>query len=156
MDMNVILVRHGAAVPAELDPTRPLSVEGIAQAERVGELLSRTGIAPAAVWTSGKKRAIQTGEILANALCFAGAAEPRKGLSPNGDPEAAREEIEAWGKDLVIAAHIPVLPRLASLLVWGKDDAEPLDFACGAAAILSREGRGRFRLTGLIDPAWLG
>ncbi len=153
--MYVILVRHGTAVSEQIDPARPLSVEGIAEAERIGDLLSRTGIVPAAIWSSGKKRAIQTAEIVSNALCFRGTLEIRKGLSPNGDPAAAAEEIEAWGRDLLVAAHVPILPRLASLLVWGEDSGETFDFPRGAAAILSREGRGRFRLAGLVDPAWL-
>jgi len=67
--MNLYLVQHAKAKPAELDPERPLTEEGMVDARRVASFVSRnTDTRVAAILHSGLLRAQQTAQIFAEYL----------------------------------------------------------------------------------------
>jgi phosphohistidine phosphatase len=77
---------------------------------------------------SGKLRARQTAEILAEGLGVA-RTEERAGLNPN-DPVAP---VAAWLSDgphesLAVVGHLPFLERLASLLVAADERVHVVEF----------------------------
>ena len=63
--MTLYLVQHGAAVPEQEDPERPLSAQGAEDVERLAGLLAHLGVSVARVLHSGKTRAAQTAAKLA-------------------------------------------------------------------------------------------
>ena len=54
--MKLYLVHHGDAVPADVDPQRPLSAEGRVGVEQVAGAAAQRAVKPAVVWHSGKLR----------------------------------------------------------------------------------------------------
>ena len=65
--MRVYLVQHGASKSEEEDPQRRLTDKAIGEVENVARFLRPLKLGVDAVWHSGKARAQQTGELLAEA-----------------------------------------------------------------------------------------
>src|SRR6059036_3403914 len=125
--MNLYLVHHGVAVGPEVDPRRPLSPAGLANAERLAAQAAARGVKPGVVWHSGKLRAKQTAEAfwrLCNALSEISAT---RDLQPDDPPSWMRDRLRGESRDILIAGHFPFLSRLLTLLVTGREDA-PIPF----------------------------
>jgi phosphohistidine phosphatase len=114
--MIVCLVRHGDALPAETDPARPLSAKGQAEVEATAKELLAEGAQVSEIWHSGKLRAKQTAEILARVLNVSKVIE-KKGLKPDDPVTPIAKLLRATDKTILIAGHLPFLPKLASLLM---------------------------------------
>jgi phosphohistidine phosphatase len=147
--MHVYVVQHGQALPKEEDPERPLSDAGRAEVERVAKhLAGRLGqamtIPIAEVHHSGKLRAQQTAEILAQRIAQNATLRAIEGLSPNDDPRIIADRLEARraeGTALMLVGHLPHLQRLAGLLIAGSADARPIRFRNAGVVRLSWDGR---------------
>ncbi len=93
MEVNakeLYLVRHGEAMSAEEDPGRPLSDRGRREVERVARAVSGRCPSLERIAHSGKLRAQQTAEIMAEHLKPCDGVSSLPGLAPNDDPEVAR------------------------------------------------------------------
>jgi phosphohistidine phosphatase len=139
--VTLYLVQHGTSRTATEDPGRGLSDEGAAAVHTIAGVARNYGVPVAAIVHSGKKRALQTAEILAAAL------EPRdgiaalEGIGPLDDVEAAAPVLT--DRDgLMVVGHLPFLGRLASLLVTGTADHELFRFQNGGIVCLGRNGDG--------------
>src|SRR5512139_2014144 len=97
--MRLYLVRHGEALPREVDPERGLSNEGRQEAEKVAAFLKGLAIEVEAVWESGKKRATQTAEIMASAVRSKGGIVRRSGIDPNDPVEPIAEKLSLLDGD---------------------------------------------------------
>ncbi len=84
--MLVYLVRHGEAVPDNVDPARPLSEKGRAEVEETAKQLLADGAKVDEIWHSGKLRAKQTAEIIARVLGVEKVLE-KPGLKPDDPPD---------------------------------------------------------------------
>lgn len=153
--MILFLVRHGEAVEETVDPERPLSARGIQEVSLTGQFLKGIGAQPQVFLCSEKLRARQTAERVREEMGLSVKVEPRKGLAPKDEPEPFVEELAQMSRDLLIAGHSPFLPRLASLLICGKSDAEAFPIAAGGVVRLEREGRGAWKLSLSISPSEL-
>lgn len=109
------LVRHGGAVPEQVDPARPLSEKGRFEVEETARQLKDQGARVDEIWHSGKLRARQTAEIIARILNINNIFE-KPGLKPNDDAAAIAELLRQTGKTILIAGHLPFIPKLANLL----------------------------------------
>ncbi|MGE0039924.1 MAG: histidine phosphatase family protein [Vicinamibacterales bacterium] len=138
--MLVVLVHHAQAVGPDVDHMRPLSAEGRRQADRVAAALAARGVAPAVVWHSGKLRARQTAEACWRALNPFAAYAAARGLQPSDAPEAVATALLAEDRDVLIAGHLPNLPRLLRRLVTGHDDGGMEEFPAHGAVALERRG----------------
>lgn len=129
--MDVYLMQHGVAMPAEEDPARPLSASGHAEVERVARRAATSGIAIGRCIHSGKLRAEQTARVLGEAV--GAVIEGREGLSPS-DPVGPlvdwlrRAAEPASPPSIAIVGHLPFLDRLAGVLVAGDENARPVRF----------------------------
>jgi phosphohistidine phosphatase len=123
--MTLYLVQHGAAVPEQEDPERPLSAQGAEDIERLAGLLAHLGVSVARVLHSGKTRAAQTAAKLATAVLNQGEPEVASGLKPKDAPGLLAERLAGVGEDWLLVSHQPLLGRLTSRLVGG-DSARPL------------------------------
>ncbi|HYN57153.1 MAG TPA: phosphohistidine phosphatase SixA [Motilibacterales bacterium] len=125
--MDVYLMQHGEAMPAELDPSRSLSEVGQRSVEAVSRHAAACGVRVDRIVHSGKLRAVESALILGRAL---GCDDVRhvEGLSPGADVEAAAAALidPSVPGSLAIVGHLPFLDRLASALVAGDSDAHVL------------------------------
>ena len=115
--MNLILVRHGEALPMEVDPDQPLSPAGQSAVRGLAEVLDRSGIEVAAFYHSPKTRARQTATMLQQHLHPAAILRERGGLSPYDDPEPLVTDIGSWTRTSLICGHLPFLSRLLCRLL---------------------------------------
>ena len=136
--MKLYLVQHGNCVSKEVDPDRPLSDQGRDDVERVAGFIKPLNIG-AKVWHSGKTRAMQTAEILADGIRVDGQIEAVEGLSPNDDAADVKCRIESLGKDIMLVGHLPFMNKLASLLLTDDENKEAVKFVQGSVVCLSDE-----------------
>lgn len=148
----VVLVRHGQAKSTEEDPSRPLSIAGRQQAERMSTWFAQLGLEVDEVRHSGKPRAQQTAEILAKRLGVRTARVRRvDGLAPADDVEPVAAALEGDRESVMLVGHLPFLNKLASRLLTGDADRVGLRFAEVGAAVLARNS-GHWLLVALISP----
>ena len=142
MPRTIVLVHHAEAVLPNVDHMRPLSSAGQAHAERLALRLAGRGVKPAAVWHSGKLRARQTAEACWRACNpLAGFAAVR-GVQPDDEVETITAALEAEPGDVLVAGHMPHLPRLLHRLLTGRRDGDADDFPQHGAVALERDGVG--------------
>lgn len=147
------LVQHGKAYPESADPERRLTPEGVEETRRVGRLLRRAGVRVVEIVHSGKARARQTAEILAEYLSPSAVREA-EGLSPNDDPGTWAAHLQTARDPLMIVGHLPHLARLATLLLTGKAEPPIVSFKYSGVLGLDRvEGEGGgWRIAFFITP----
>jgi phosphohistidine phosphatase len=117
--MQVCLVHHADAVGPDVDPQRPLSALGRSQAEWLADEVKALGMAPAAIWHSGKLRARQTAEAFLRVSPFAEFKMVR-GLRPDDPPEIMQNVLLHDGRDLVVVGHMPSIAALLRMLATGS------------------------------------
>jgi phosphohistidine phosphatase len=118
--VRIFLVRHGDAVPQEdagSDRDRWLSAKGREQARILGRLLREQGIEPQAIICSPLPRAVQTAELLANALDYIGIVTSLRSLEPAAHPNVAIREIHAAGSPVIVVSHEPVISSIGAGLM---------------------------------------
>jgi len=122
--MDLWLVRHGEAVPASVDPARPLSIDGIRSLSAAASALSGKIGRLDFVATSGKLRARQTAEIFCAAAGYpAGRIEETKALSPDATPEMFLAFMEGQGgkENILCVGHLPSIAHIAAALLSAGD-----------------------------------
>jgi phosphohistidine phosphatase len=152
--MKLYLVQHGKAVPEEVDRERPLTEEGRREVEKVASFVKKLDLSVDYLWHSGKKRAAQTAQILAEVVKVRKGSRAREGLAPNDDVGAIREELAASG-DVLIVGHLPFLSKLASLLLTGSESAGAVAFKNGGIVCLSLSDEKRWQLEWAVTPELL-
>ncbi len=155
--MMLYLMQHAQAVPEEVDPQRPLSAEGRAAIARVAARAARLSLPIEHIYHSGKLRARQTAEALAAALHLESKVEELEGLNPKdrAEPLARWLRVEAQ-KDtggITLVSHLPLLERLASLLVTGDEDRGVVVVQYAALIALTPKGDGKhFMVQWILTP----
>ncbi|PTL36090.1 phosphohistidine phosphatase SixA [Candidatus Methylomirabilis limnetica] len=145
------LVRHGEAKADMEDSARPLSDRGRDEIQRVARHAAILGLEVAQIRHSGKVRARQTAEILAEHLAPRLGIRQIEGLAPGDAPDRARAELEAAGEPLMLVGHLPHLSRLVSALVLGDNEEEIIWPDTGTMVCLAKTERG-FRLLWVLTP----
>lgn len=154
------LMQHAQAVPEEVDPQRPLSEEGRAAIGRVAARAAQQTLAVEHIYHSGKLRARQTAELLAAALHREDRVEELAGLNPKdrAEPLARWLRVETQKPSaggMVLVSHLPLLDRLASLLVTGDEEMGVIAFQYAALVALLPKGDGkRFAVEWVLPPQW--
>lgn len=120
--MLLHLIRHGHALPADDDFSRPLSGHGRADVIRLAQHLRTCASGPPAhIWHSPLRRAEETAALLAQNICQPVTLEIAPHLQPEDDPaHIVRALAEPFPSNLAIVGHQPHLGDLASLLVLGR------------------------------------
>ena len=115
--MSILLVRHGQAVALTTgDRERFLTQRGRSETLSVGQQLLALGHVPSAIVSSPLVRAVQTAEILAHALGFAGLVTTEPALEPEADPAAALRRVTSGAGVTMIVCHEPIVRGMAALL----------------------------------------
>jgi phosphohistidine phosphatase len=151
--MNLYLMQHGISMSEEDDPSRPLTEDGRATVARVAERAQAAGVAIDRILHSGKLRAEQTAQILADALGTS--AEATDGLAPNDPVTPITEWLRDQSEDgsVALVGHLPFLDRLASLLVGDDEDAQVIEFQNGGlVALVPKPDRAGFAVAWILAP----
>jgi phosphohistidine phosphatase len=120
----LVLVHHGDAVGPDVDPMRPLSSVGRAATGRLAGLAAERGVKPDAIWHSGKLRARQTAELFWKACNPFAPITAERGLLPDDPPQWIRDRLTGEPRSILIASHMPYLPRLLALLIGNRARTE--------------------------------
>jgi phosphohistidine phosphatase len=149
----LFLARHGMPVSKEVDLTKPLSEEGKREVEKVAKFFAESPVRPGVIYHSGKKRAVQTAEIIHEKLKLDKVPLAKEGISPLDSPGIIAEEIDVSDSNLMIVGHLPHLSRLASWLVTGNDSEAIVDFKQGAVLCLQKDDKHeKWLVSWLIAP----
>lgn len=136
--MALYLVQHGKSLPQELDPEKGLSPEGLADTRRIASVAASYGVRPAVIRHSGKKRALQTAEIFAEALIGQkNQTLPLQGIGPLDDATAIAGSLEP-GDNVMMVGHLPFMERLTGFLVAGSAERVVFKFQNGGIVCLDR------------------
>jgi phosphohistidine phosphatase len=159
--MRLILVRHAEAVPMgtdgiATDSERPLTELGKQQATKLGELLKAKGIAVSVVMTSPLVRAVQTAELLSQALTPGKELVITERLSLDElRPKKLSKLIFEQGGLPMLVGHMPTIAEYLSWLMNANTDAIDFDKASAAGVSCEYEiAKGGGTLEWLITPSW--
>jgi phosphohistidine phosphatase len=140
--MAIFLVQHGKSLPKEQDPEKGLSQEGISDVERIAGVAKSYGIRVSLIKHSGKKRAMQTAEIFANALQPDGGVQESSGLDPLDDVTPVAEHLSSKG-DVMLIGHLPFMEKLTSYLTAGSTEKTIFKFQNGGIVCLDQDPQNR-------------
>ena len=151
--MRLYLVQHAEARSKEEDPSRPLSRSGQEDIRKVAEYSGKyLQIQVKQIFHSGKLRAKQTAEILAEHLRPEKGFTVAEGLEPLADSKAWKGQLAETTEDTMIVGHLPHLSKLASHLLTGDEAKEVVTFRMGGITCLERDENGRWTVRWVITP----
>lgn len=151
--MNLYLVQHAEAKTDAEDPNRPLTDKGLAEIEKTArQLAAKVRPSVNVVIHSGKLRALQTAEVLADYISPVGGIKPADGLKPNDDPAVWAEQLGAITEDVMLVGHLPHMSRLAGKLLCGCNTGEIIAFKNAGIVCLSRDDGGQWSLKWFLVP----
>jgi len=150
--MRVYVVRHGDAVSDKVDPARPLSKDGRAIVQRAAGLLRESGVRVPRVLYSGKTRAAQTAEILAESVGDASHVQEMAGLKPLDPVAPMVRAVNEWTDDTMIVSHLPLVGSLVSRLVTGTETVQTVFFQPATTVCLLRLDDDTWTILWIISP----
>ena len=154
--MKLYLVQHAEAKAEEEDPARPLSEKGLKDIRSVAGFLRGKNIRVSRILHSGKLRAKQTAEALSEAIPSSIGVEETGGLAPLDDPCAWEERLSAESGDVVLVSHLPLLAKLAGLLLASDPERKVVDFRMGGIVCLEKSEEGDWSIQWVLTPRILG
>ena len=154
--MRLYLVQHAESKPEAEDPARGLTVKGASDVKKVADFLKPLGLSVAAIWHSGKTRAVQTTEFFAQAISASQGIIKHDGLAPLDPVQPIEQEVSRVSEDLMVVGHLPFMGKLASALAAGSDSADAVAFQQGGVVCLERDEQGAWRIRWAVTPELLG
>jgi phosphohistidine phosphatase len=104
---------------------------------------------------SGKLRARQTAELLAEAIAPGLEVETSGLLNPNDNPKAFDWQSESWDQDTLVVSHQPFLGKLVAHLVADNENLPLVAFQPGSMVCLERS-EGHWQIDWMVRPELLG
>lgn len=146
------MVQHAEAKPQVEDPARPLSEKGLADIRRIANFIKTRGLMVSKILHSGKLRARQTAEALAEGVSSAKGVEQADELAPLDDPGIWAQRLREGTEDLMLVGHLPHLSKLASLLLAGDPERKIVGFRQGGIVCLERDEAGEWSVRWVLTP----
>ena len=150
--MKLYLVQHGEAFTEEENPERCLTDQGRSEVEKIGKFLKYAKVRLHAIEHSGKIRALETAEIIAENLEKEATLLEKDGLSPKAPVIVWRDELNNRNSDTMLVGHLPFLSKLAGLLLGNNELLEPLKFRYGCVVCLEKDAENKWILNWMIIP----
>lgn len=150
--MRLYLVQHGEATSEEIDPNRPLTEKGRQDVARTAEFLRASSIKIDIILHSTKTRAVETAQILAEAILPKEGTEQREDLTPNDPVDKLFDELNTENRDLMVVGHLPFLGKLASLALAGSGSSEIVGFKQAGVVCLERKEDKNWQLVFAVTP----
>jgi phosphohistidine phosphatase len=154
--MIIYLARHGDYLNGNDDFTRSLSERGRSDIAAVAREMKRKGVHVSATLHSGKLRAQQTAEILADELMPSSIISVAERLAPNDDPVAFEMQyFPKLASKTLIVGHLPFMGLLVSHLLTGDPERAPEAFEAGTVVCLEQAGDGNWSKLWVVHPSRL-
>lgn len=151
--MNLFLVQHAEPKRKEEDPTRPLSDTGWKNIRRIAEYArEHLRLEVEQIVHSGKLRAKQTAEVLAEHLNLPKGVMTDENLEPLADPKIWKERLAETTEDIMLVGHLPHLSKLVSSLLVDDENREVVAFKMGCIVCLKRDQQRRWTIQWMITP----
>jgi phosphohistidine phosphatase len=152
--MHLYLVQHAQAMTEEEDPARPLTDNGREEAAKVARFAAeRCGVRVSRILHSGKTRAAETAEILAEHIPALEGVQRLEGLAPMDDPMIVVRMLAESAEDLMLVGHLPHLGKLVGHLLCGDGDKRPVAFTMAGIVGLERQGDGGWSARWIVTPS---
>jgi phosphohistidine phosphatase len=152
--MELYLMQHGESAPESEDPARPLTEAGRAAVQLVVARARAAGVHIERCLHSGKLRAEQTAQLLADAVGTEHVKQ-RDGLAPKDEVAPIAEWLRTYEEadSLAIVGHLPFLDRLTSVLVTEDDKAQVVRFQMGGLVkLVPKESGDGFLVAWVLVP----
>ena len=152
--MHLYLVQHAEPRRKEEDPQRPLTEKGRADILKVAAFISEgTHLKPFKILYSGKTRARQTAELLAERLLPKGGVEAAEDLDPMADPSIWVHRLNRENRDLMLVGHLPHLSKLTARLICNDERIKIIDYQMGGVVCLGRDEESSWFVQWVVVPA---
>ena len=118
--MELYLMQHGLAVPAEEDPEQPLAREGVAQLQTAGRALQRLGLRFDLIACSPLKRSHQSAALIAEAVNYPYSDLLESDLlKPLAPPQETLRLVRrhADSSAVLLVGHLPSLAEITAVLL---------------------------------------
>jgi len=124
--MQIYILRHGIADDpkhGQPDSERALTDQGREKLRRVLRRARSAGVTPAAILSSPYRRALETAEVAAKELDFAGEVKRTRALIPEASPSELWDELRALKDEpaVLLASHEPLTGRLVAYLLGSTE-----------------------------------
>ena len=128
--MKIYLVRHGKALPPEIDPEKGLSPEGKTEAEKIARHLAEKSFPIETIYHSEKLRAKQTAEIFKECIAPHAPLVLLHQMNPNDPIDEVIAHIEASDGDCMFVGHLPFMNAVCTHLKVGEVRFDAATCAC--------------------------
>ena len=154
--MILYLVQHADAMRDQENPSRPLSSKGWSDIKKMADYAqAHLAIDVPRILHSGKTRARQTAETLAEAVNPAPRVEEVDSLDPNADPQLWAKWLTQREEDVMLVGHLPHVGKLASLLLCEGSGQSVVSFQTGGILSLEKGEGGTWSVQWMLVPAIL-
>ncbi len=153
--MKLYLVQHAKAASKEADPERPLTKEGLQDIQKIAAFIKPLNLCVDYLWHSGKKRSVQTSDVLAEVIRINKGKTARDGLDPNDNAITLKNELSSTRQDIMIVGHLPFLAKLTSLLLAGSESADTVAFKNAGIVALACCEKNQWQLEWMVIPELL-
>ncbi len=153
--MRLYIVRHAEAKSKEEDPNRPLTEIGRQEIKQTGSLAADRGMEGIKnIFHSGKARAKETAELLAEHTNPDSKPEEAEGLKPKDDPKIWIDRLNGgeFADDVAIVGHMPHVARLATHLLCKEKDDEFFDPHSASVFCLEQDENKKWTLQWMLSP----
>ena len=154
--MLLYLVQHAEARKEEEDPARGLTDQGFKDIARTAIFAEKFRIRVNSIHHSGKKRALQTAQMLADHLKPGKGVVQADGLAPMDDPGIWAGRLAGMNEDIMLVGHLPYMAKLAGLLLCGDREKMFVDFKMAGIVCLKRDDDKRWLLEWMVVPEMVG
>ncbi|WP_241238766.1 phosphohistidine phosphatase SixA [Colwellia sp. Arc7-635] len=153
--MQVFVMRHGqATMAAPTDSLRPLTENGIKEAETMGQWLHDNHCEFDVIFVSPYLRAQQTADALMTRLGHVGKRETLAFITPEDSPKNVHDYLDATCsasfKSILFVSHMPLVSYLVAELT--SDNAMPIFQTSSVAQIDYDTSRMQGELIALVSP----
>ncbi len=138
--MPVYLVQHGISLTKDEDPEKGLSKKGFDDTKRIAMVAIGYEVKISRIYHSGKKRAEQTAEAIAEVFDIRDKVYAKDGLKPLDDINPVAEELDS-GDNVMLVGHLPFMEKLVSKMVSGQEEKSVFRFQNSGIVCLDNYGK---------------
>ena len=138
--MAIYLVQHGKCLTKAVDPEKGLSEQGAEEVLRIAQVAAGYGIEVSEIRHSGKKRALQTAEIITQAINLEKGVRKEQGINPLDDVVAYARKLDFASHGMIVG-HLPFLEKLIAYLIIGQPEPAVFQMQNSGIVCLDLDGR---------------
>ena len=152
--MKLYLVQHAQQKSEEQNPAKPLTERGFEDARKVAGLVA-AHVKVNSIFHSGKLRAKQTAEVLAEHLNPAQGVKQAEGLKPNDSHLIWAQKLAGIKGDVMLVGHLPHLQNLSSYLLCKDANKKIVQFEMGGILCLEKGDESAWLVRFMLVPELL-